>query len=127
MKADNLIIQKINETFHKNTTKMIVSLIVMLLINSLIASLVLGVSSIMPVFSLFTAFGSVFVSLVLYYGLSVIFGNFYLEKPTIIGDLFIGLKDSRRLINISLIVLGITFAIMVVIFVTLVYHKKSQK
>ena len=126
MKADNLIIQKINETFHKNTTKLIVSLIVMLLINSLIASLVLGVSSIMPVFSLFTAFGSVFVSLVLYYGLSVIFGNFYLGKPTIIGDLFIGLKDSRRILNISLIVLGITFAIMFVIFVPLVFYGMSM-
>ena len=126
MKADNLIIQKINETFHKNTTKMVVSLIVMLLINSLIASLVLGVSSIMPLISLFTAFGSVFVSLVLYYGLSVIFGNFYLGSPTIIGDLFVGLKDSRRILNISLIVLGITFAIMFVIFVPLVFYGISM-
>ena len=128
MRADNLIIEKINQTFFKNLTKMAVSLIFMLIINSLIGGIVMGTTMILmqPSTALLLLWLVVLVSLFLYYGFSVILGNFYQEKPTIIGDLFIGRKDNRRLIFITLIIMGIFIAtIFIFLFFLLFYGLKK--
>lgn len=124
MRADNLIIEKINQTFYKNLTKMAVSLIFMLIINSLIGGIVMGTTMILmqPSTALLLLWLVVLVSLFLYYGFSVILGNFYQEKPTIIGDLFIGKKDNRRLIFITLIIMGIFVAVIFIFLFFLLFY-----
>ena len=114
MKSDKLIIEKINKTFYQNLTKMVVSLIFMLIINALIGSVVMSTTMILmqPSTSLLLLWLVVLVSLFLYYGFSAILGNFYQGNPTIIGDLFIGKKDTRRLFFITLIVMGIMIAVI---------------
>lgn len=124
MKSDNLIIDKINETFYKNLTKMAVSLIFMLIINSIIGGIVMGITMILmqPSTALLLLWLVVLVSLLLYYGFSVILGKFYQGKPTIIGDLFIGRKDNIRLVFIALIVLGIFIAVIFIFLFFLMFY-----
>lgn len=124
MKSDNLIIDKINETFYKNLTKMAVSLIFMLIINSIIGGIVMGITMILmqPSTAMLLLWLVVLVSLLLYYGFSVILGKFYQGKPTIIGDLFIGRKDNIRLVFIALIVLGIFIAVIFIFLFFLMFY-----
>lgn len=120
MKADNLIIQKINDTFLQHRTKMIISLVFMLIINSIVGTLVIATTLTMtstPAVPMILGWIVTDISLLLYYGFSVILGNFYQGKPTRIGDLFIGTKDNKRMAILTLIIFyGILLSFIAIMF-----------
>ena len=120
MKADNLIIQKINDTFLQHRTKMIISLVFMLIINSIVGTVVIATTLTMtstPAVPMILGWIVTDISLLLYYGFSVILGNFYQGKPTRIGDLFIGTKDNKRMAILTLIIFyGILLSFIAIMF-----------
>lgn len=120
MKADNLIIQKINDTFLQHRTKMIISLVFMLIINSIVGTVVIATTLTMtstPAIPMILGWIVTDISLLLYYGFSVILGNFYQGKPTRIGDLFIGTKDNKRMAILTLIIFyGILLSFIAIMF-----------
>jgi hypothetical protein len=99
---------------------MIISLIFMLIINSIVGTVVIATTLTMtstPAVPIVLGWVVTLISLLLYYGFSVILGNFYQGKPTRIGDLFIGTKDNVRMSILTLLIFfGILLSFTAVMF-----------
>ena len=99
---------------------MIISLVFMLIINSIVGTVVIATTLTMtstPAVPMILGWIVTDISLLLYYGFSVILGNFYQGKPTRIGDLFIGTKDNKRMAILTLIIFyGILLSFIAIMF-----------
>ena len=123
MLDEKKIIEKINQTFQKNLSKMIVSLFFVLIINSLISAFVLNFAMLSgSSLSMLILGFSVFLSVFLYYGFSHILGNFYQGKRTIIGDLFVGKQDIKRLVFITLGIIALEFSVVFVFLLCIISY-----
>ena len=123
LRAEKIIIEKINQTFQKNLSKMIVSLFFVLIINSFISAFVLNFAMLSgSSLSLLILGLSIFLSVFLYYGFSHILGNFYQGKRTIIGDLFVGKQDIKRLVFITLGIIALEFSVVFVFLLCIISY-----
>lgn len=111
MKSHKEMIKEINSCVRKNFSKILVSLLITVIFSFVIKilSTVLTLTSFSSILGLVLEFFTIYVTVFLYYGLSVIIGNFYKNKPTILGDLLAGKQDSKRICGLSLRLFGLIF------------------
>lgn len=111
MKSHKEMIKEINQCVRKNFSKILVSLLITVIFSFVIKilSTVLTLTSFSLILGLVLEFFTIYVTVFLYYGLSVIIGNFYKNKPTILGDLLAGRQDSKRICGLSLRLFGLIF------------------
>ena len=111
MKSHKEMIKEINQCVRKNFSKILVSLLITVIFSFVIKilSTVLTLTSLSLILGLVLEFFTIYVTVFLYYGLSVIIGNFYKNKPTILGDLLAGRQDSKRICGLSLRLFGLIF------------------
>lgn len=123
MKTNKEILEKIKQCVKKNLLKIAVVLVFMIGIQFLVNFVVsfVFVITFNPLFVLILGVFSVFALFFLCYGFSYILGNFYRNKATIIGDLFVGKKDIKRIFLISLCVIGIMFVVLLITMSIMIY------
>ena len=111
MKSHKEMIKEINQCVRKNFSKILVSSLITVIFSFVIKilSTVLTLTSFSLILGLVLEFFTIYVTVFLYYGLSVIIGNFYKNKPTILGDLLAGRQDSKRICGLSLRLFGLIF------------------
>ena len=129
MKSHKEMIKEINSCVRKNFSKILVSLLITVIFSFVIKilSTVLTLTSFSSILGLVLEFFTIYVTVFLYYGLSVIIGNFYKNKPTILGDLLAGRQDSKRIGGLSLRLFGLIFlSTFIVSSVIMFFYFKSS-
>lgn len=134
MRSTREIQEQIRTTIQGNLSKMIISLIVMMVITSvssfvLAIPLVLMMEGNLSIGSILGLVALVFISecitVFLFYGFTIMLGRFYRNERAVIGHLFFGFRDWKRILIISalLSVIGLIVAALVAVPSVAIYTK----
>ena len=112
---------QINGTIRNNLPKMIISIVALRFLSTIAVTLIAAPVSLVFLIDTGSLFSSVMllassilseiVTVFLMYGFFVLLGRFYREETAVIGYLFQGFRDWKRMLLVTLIVSGVTVAL----------------
>lgn len=126
--TDKQINHDIHSVIMTNLTKIIPTILLMYFITFVGQMLVmLGLLSTQSIiFSLVALVAVQFIVVFFYYGLSILLGKFYTNNHPIIGDLFAGKSDVKRLLLISVRLCVVLLIAVIVVFIPYTIYMLSN-
>ena len=121
MRPINEIQNQINGTIRNNLPKMVISIVALRFLSTIAVTLIAAPVSLVFLLDTGSIFSSVMllassilseiVTVFLMYGFFVLLGRFYREEKAVIGYLFQGFRDWKRMLLVTLIICGVTLVL----------------